>query len=145
MLRSRSFHKDLLDTDKQMRHARGVNSRREQREVFRRALRRARQTSGLSQRAVGEAVGRTGSAVWQWEEGRGAPDEATVTKLEAVLELELGSLARLLGYPSAGANGPVSVVEALNADPRLNDSGRELLTSVYRWLVRQGAGEMGKS
>jgi transcriptional regulator with XRE-family HTH domain len=145
MLRSRSFHKDLLDTDKQMRHARGVNSRREQREAFRRALRRARQTSGLSQRAVGEAVGRTGSAVWQWEEGRGAPDEATVTKLEAVLELELGSLARLLGYPSAGANGPVSVVEALNADPRLNDSGRELLTSVYRWLVRQGAGEMGKS
>jgi transcriptional regulator with XRE-family HTH domain len=145
MPRSRSFHKDLLDTDKGMRHARGVNSRREQREAFRRALRRARQTSELSQRAVGEAVGRTGSAIWQWEEGRGAPDKATVTKLEAVLELEPGSLARLLGYAPAGANGPVSVVEALNADPRLNDSGRELLTSVYRWLVHQGAGEMGKT
>jgi hypothetical protein len=37
------------------------------------------------------------------------------------------------------------VVEALNADPRLNDSGRELLTSVYRWLVHQGAGGMGKT
>jgi transcriptional regulator with XRE-family HTH domain len=145
MPRSRSFHKDLLDTDKGMRHARGVNSRREQREAFRRALRRARQTSELSQRAVGEAVGRTGSAIWQWEEGRGAPDKATVTKLEAVLELEPGSLARLLGYAPAGANGPVSVVEALNADPRLNDSGRELLTSVYRWLVHQGAGGMGKT
>jgi transcriptional regulator with XRE-family HTH domain len=145
MLRSRSFHKDLLDTDKGMRHARGVNSRREQREAFRRALRRARETCGLSQRAVGEAVGRTGSAVWQWEEGRGAPDQATVTKLEAVLELEPGTLARLLGYMPAGADGPVSVIEALNADPRLNDSGRELLTAVYRWLVREGAGEMGKS
>jgi transcriptional regulator with XRE-family HTH domain len=145
MVRSRSFHKDLLDTDKQMRHARRVNSRREQRETFRRALRRARETSGLSQRAVGEAVGRTGSAVWQWEEGRGAPDPATVMKLEAVLELESGTLARLLGYAPVGVDGPVSVIEALNADPRLDDGGRELLTSVYRWLVRHGAGEMGKS
>jgi transcriptional regulator with XRE-family HTH domain len=122
-----------------------MNSRREQREVFRQALRRAREASGLSQRVVGEAVGRTGSAVWQWEEGRGAPDHATVAKLEALLELEPGSLAKLLGYVPTGPDGPVSLVEALNADPRLDDSGRELLTSVYRWLVRQGAGEMGKS
>jgi transcriptional regulator with XRE-family HTH domain len=128
-----------------VRDARQVNSRREQREVFRRALRRARETCGLSQRAVGEAVGRTGSAVWQWEEGRGAPDQASVAKLEEILGLEPGSLAKLLGYVTAGVDGPVSVVEAVNADPRLNDSGRELLTSVYRWLVRQGPGERGKS
>jgi transcriptional regulator with XRE-family HTH domain len=136
---------DLLDTRKPVRHPRGMNSRREQREAFRQTLRRARRTCGLSQRTVGEAVGRTGSAVWQWEEGRGAPDHATVTKLEEVLGLEPGSLGKLLGYVSAGADGPVSVIEALNADPRLNDNGRELLTSVYRWLVRQGAGERGKS
>jgi transcriptional regulator with XRE-family HTH domain len=136
---------DLLDTGKPVRHPRGMNSRREQREAFRQALRRARQTYGLSQRAVGEAVGRTGSAVWQWEEGRGAPDQATVTKLEEVLDLEPGSLAKLLGYVPAGTDGPVSVIEALNADPRLNDSGRELLSSVYRWLIRQGPREMGKS
>jgi transcriptional regulator with XRE-family HTH domain len=135
----------LLDNDKQVRDPRRVNSRREQREAFRHALRRARETSGLSQRAVGEAVGRTGSAVWQWEEGRGAPDQATVAKLEGVLGLEPGSLAKLLGYVTAGADGPVSVVEAVNADPRLNDSGRELLTSVYRWLVRQGPGNRGRS
>ena len=122
-----------------------MNSRRDQREAFRQALRRARELSGLSQRVVGEAVGRTGSAVWQWEEGRGAPDHATAANLEAVLELEPGSLAKLLGYVPTGSVGPVSLVEALNADPRLDDSGRELLTSVYRWLVRQGAGEMGKS
>jgi transcriptional regulator with XRE-family HTH domain len=122
-----------------------MNSRRDQREAFRQALRRARDASGLSQRVVGEAVGRTGSAVWQWEEGRGAPDHTTVANLEAVLELEPGSLAKLLGYVPTGSVGPVSLVEALNADPRLDDSGRELLTSVYRWLVRQGAGEMGKS
>jgi transcriptional regulator with XRE-family HTH domain len=145
MVRSRSFHKDCLDTAKRIRHPRGMNSRREQREAFRQALRRARETYGLSQRAVAEAVGRTGSAVWQWEEGRGAPDQATVAKLEAVLGLESGSLAKLLGYVPAGADRPVSVIEALNADPRLDDSGRELLTSVYRWVVRQGVGEVGKS
>ena len=128
-----------------MRNPRGVNSRREQREAFRRALRRARESCGLSQRAVGEAVGRTGSAVWQWEEGRGAPDYATVAKLEEVLELAPGSLAKLLGYVSPEVDGPVSVVEAVNADPRLNDRGRELLTSVYRWLVRQGGGKRSKS
>jgi transcriptional regulator with XRE-family HTH domain len=122
-----------------------MNSRREQREVFRQVLRRARETCGLSQRAVAAAVGRTGSAVWQWEEGRGAPDQATVIKLEEVLGLEPGTLAKLLGYVPATADGRVSVIEALNADPRLNDSGRELLTSVYRWLVRQGAGEKSKS
>jgi transcriptional regulator with XRE-family HTH domain len=122
-----------------------MNSRREQREAFRRALRRARETCGLSQRAVGEAVGRTGSAVWQWEEGRGAPDQAIVAKLEKVLRLEPDTHARPLGYVPDRADGPISVIEALNADPRLNDSGRELLTSVYRWLIRQGAGEMGKS
>ena len=76
-----------------------MNSRREQREVFRQALRRAREASGLSQRVVGEAVGRTGSAVWQWEEGRGAPDQATVASLEAVLELELDTLARRRACP----------------------------------------------
>jgi transcriptional regulator with XRE-family HTH domain len=141
----RSFRKDHLDNDKQMRNPRGVNSRREQREAFRRALRRARESCGLSQRAVGEAVGRTGSAVWQWEEGRGAPDHATVVKLEEVLELAPGSLAKLLGYVSPEVDGPVSVVEAVNADPRLNDSGRELLTSVYRWLVHQGGGRRSKS
>jgi hypothetical protein len=61
------------------------------------------------------------------------------------LELAPGSLAKLLGYVSPEVDGPVSVVEAVNADPRLNDSGRELLTSVYRWLVRQGSGTRSKS
>ena len=83
--------------------------------------------------------------MWQWEEGRGAPDQAIVAKLEEVLRLEPDTLARPLGYVPDRADGPISVIEALNADPRLNDSARELLTSVYRWLIRQGAGEMGKS
>ncbi len=116
-----------------------VNSRSAQRERFRRALRQARVDAGFSQRAVARAVARTPSAVWQWEEGRGAPDAATVTKLEELLRLEPDSLARLLGYAAPTGQATSSVVDALQADPRLDDSGRELLTTVYRWLVRRGS------
>lgn len=113
----------------------------QQREAFRQALRQARNEVGLSQRAVARAVGRTASAVWQWEEGRGAPDPSTVTELERLLQVEHNALARMLGYVpfSEAGDGATSVVDAVNADPRLDEGGRELLTSVYRWLVRNRA------
>jgi hypothetical protein len=34
-------------------------------------------------------------------------------------------------------SGRVSVVEAVNANPGLGESDRELLVAVYRWLVQQ--------
>jgi transcriptional regulator with XRE-family HTH domain len=114
-----------------------VNSRSAQRERFRQVLRQARTDADLSQRAVARAVNRTPSAVWQWEEGRGAPDPATVARLEQLLGLEPDSLARLLGY-AAPAEQPVgTVLDAVRADPRLDERGRELLSAVYRWLVRR--------
>ncbi len=111
----------------------------QQREAFRQGLRQARRAMGLSQRAVARAVGRTPSAVWQWEEGRGAPDPQTVAKLEQLLQLEPDSLAGLLGYvPLSELGGkPATVLDAVNADPRLDEDGRELLTGVYHWLVRK--------
>jgi transcriptional regulator with XRE-family HTH domain len=114
----------------------------QQREAFRQRLREARRAMGLSQRAVARTVGRSGSAVWQWEEGLGAPDPPTVVKLEQLLEVEPNSLARLLGYVplSELSNSPTSVLDAVNADPRLDKDGRELLIGVYRWLVRKGKG-----
>jgi transcriptional regulator with XRE-family HTH domain len=108
-------------------------------------LRHARVDAGLSQRAVARAVSRTPSAVWQWEEGRGAPNAATVARLEELLCLEPDSLARLLGYAAPTSQAASSVVDALQADPRLDDSGRELLTTVYRWLVRRGSVGEGTS
>ncbi len=77
--------------------------------------------------------------MWQWEEGRGAPDPQTVAKLERLLQIEPDSLARLLGYVPLSEPGsrPATVLDAVNADPRLDDDGRELLTGVYRWLVRK--------
>ena len=114
-----------------------MNSRSAQREPFRRALRQAREDAGLSQRAVARAVDRTPSAVWQWEEGRGAPDPATVKKLERLLNLESDTLASLLGYSAPSGQSIGGVLDAVRADPRLDTAGRELLTSVYRWLVRR--------
>ncbi len=93
----------------------------QQREAFRRALRQARTEMGLSQRAVARAVGRTASAVWQWEEGLGAPNPPTVAELERLLEVEPDALARLLGYvpvSEASDAGPQPICHAVEDQPQ---------------------------
>ncbi len=120
-----------------------------QREVFRRALRQAREDAGLSQRALARAVNVSAGAVWQWErdEDGTVPRLDMTTRLERVLKLEPGHLSRLLGYvPASAEPGTVtSVVAAARADPRLGDSERELLIAVYRELVRQSASKRSKA
>jgi transcriptional regulator with XRE-family HTH domain len=118
-----------------------------QREVFRRALRQAREEAGLSQRALAHAVDVTPGAVWQWERDNGTvPRLDMTTRLEQVLKLEPGHLSRLLGYlPATTEPGTAtSVVAAARADPRLGDSERELLIAIYRELVRQSAAKRAK-
>ena len=120
-----------------------------QREVFRRALRQAREDAGLSQRALARAVNVSPGAVWQWErdEDGTVPRLDMAARLEQVLKLEPGHLSRLLGYVPAAAAEPgtiTSVVAAARADPRLGDSERELLIAIYRELVRQSASKRSK-
>jgi transcriptional regulator with XRE-family HTH domain len=119
-----------------------------QREVFRRALRQAREDAGLSQRALARAVDVSPGAVWQWErdEDGTIPRLDMTTRLEQILKLEPGHLSRLLGYvPATAEPGTMtSVVAAARADPRLDDSERELLIAVYRELVRQSASKRSK-
>lgn len=109
-----------------------------QRDAFTQALKQARRTVGLSQRALGKAAGMTHSVIWQYESGNAAPKPATVERLERALGLEAGDLGRLLGYlDDAGSDEHAStVVDAVNADTRLGEPEREFLVSVYRWLVR---------
>lgn len=111
----------------------------EQREVFRRALQQARQDTGLSQRALAAALGLSPGAVSQWELGQTAPRPAMVAKIEQELKLDDGALGRLLGYLPAGVQerAVVSVMEAVEADPRLGPREREILAGLYRQLVRQ--------
>ena len=112
-------------------------SRAERREAFRHALRTARESAGLSQRAVARVLGFTPSAVWQWEEGRAVPQPATIARLERLLELEPNALGRLLGYGPVDDSGAVaSVVDAIQADPRLGAAERKMLLTFYDWLIR---------
>jgi transcriptional regulator with XRE-family HTH domain len=120
-----------------------------QREVFRRALRQAREDCGLSQRALAKAIGVTPGAVWQWErdEGGTIPRPDATIRLEQALKLEPGQLSRLLGYlPATTDPTPTpGVVEAAKADPRLGQQERDLLIAVYRELVRQSAAKDAES
>jgi transcriptional regulator with XRE-family HTH domain len=108
-------------------------------EAFSDALKRAREDSGLSLRALADAVEASHTVVAQWERGEHAPRPPRVRMLEHVLQLPPGSLSRLLGYwPAETAEAPpVGVIEAARADPRLGERDRRILTAVYRELVRK--------
>jgi transcriptional regulator with XRE-family HTH domain len=116
-----------------------------QRQMFARALQRARTDCGLSQRALAAAVGVSQAAVSQWLLGQASPKPERVAALEEALHLEPHSLARLLGQLPYGEDEPrprMTVVEAAEADPRLGERDQLILAAVYRELVRQSqAGE----
>jgi transcriptional regulator with XRE-family HTH domain len=117
-----------------------------QRQQFAEALRRARDDSGMTQRDLADAIGVAQASVAQWETGKVAPRPEKVVTLEHILELETGSLARLLGYLPAGESETkvaMSVIEAARADPRLGDRERAILEAVYRELVQQARAEQG--
>ena len=111
----------------------------EQKAAFRRRLRQEREAAGQTQMGLSLKIGVSRSAVWQWEEGKSVPTEANVAALEKELRLQPGALSILLGYLPAGAveREMVSVIEALEADPKLGARERELLTAMYRQLVKQ--------
>jgi len=115
----------------------------EQKTVFRRALRRAREAVGESQSGLSQKLGLSRSAVWQWENGETVPAPDNVAAVEQALQLQPGSLSRLLGYLPAGAveREMISVIEALEADPKLRERERELLAAMYRQLVKQREGD----
>jgi transcriptional regulator with XRE-family HTH domain len=111
-----------------------------QRDEFRRVLKETRTRRRLSLRALGAVAGVSKSAVAQWENGRSLPVPGKVPDLERALELEPGTLSRLLGYlpiASGDAKTSLDVIEAIRHDARLGQHGQELLITMYRQLLRQ--------
>ncbi len=110
-----------------------------QRKVFCRLLQQARKEAELSQRELAKQVGVSPGTIAQWEMGETAPREGKVSALEKALDVDDGTFGRLLGFlPMTTAQAAASsVIEALAADSRLSDSDREMLTSIYRQLVRK--------
>jgi transcriptional regulator with XRE-family HTH domain len=110
----------------------------EQREAFRQALTHIRQQRRWSQRRLAKEVGLSHSTIAVWERGQTIPEPANVVELERALELESGTLARLLGYmPATMRQEMISVLDAIMADPDLGERERALLLTMYRQLVQQ--------
>jgi transcriptional regulator with XRE-family HTH domain len=112
----------------------------EQRRRFGKALQRAREECGGSQRDLAATLGVSQASVSQWLLGQTAPRPERVAAIERVLRVRPGSLAQLLGYVSDDSRWPpaiVSVTEAAEADPRLGERERRVLVAVYQELVRQ--------
>jgi transcriptional regulator with XRE-family HTH domain len=111
-----------------------------QKDEFRRLLREARERSHRSQREIAAALEVSHTAVSQWEAGRALPVPAKVPELERALDLDPGTLSRLLGYlPIASGDDKTSldVIEAIRRDARLGEHGQELLITMYQQLLRQ--------
>lgn len=110
-----------------------------QRATFRLALQKARNEAQMSQRELATAVGVSPGTIAQWETGDTAPRADRTIELEGALGIEGGLFSRLLGYLPVGPQetAVMSVLEAIEADPRLGDRERELLAAMYRQLVRQ--------
>jgi transcriptional regulator with XRE-family HTH domain len=115
----------------------------EQREAFKQAITHARRGHGWSQRKLAEKLGVSHSTVAFWEQGKTLPTSVNVVDLERVLELEPGTLARLLGYMPLDTmqREMRTVLDAIMADPDLGQRERDLLLAMYRELVRQRRAE----
>lgn len=74
-------------------------------------LRRAREERGLSQRALGDLIGITGSAVGEWERGESEPTRSKVPVIEDAVGVERGTLAGLLGEEGASIAQRLSDLE----------------------------------
>lgn len=73
--------------------------------------------------------------VRRWAREGMAPDPLTVFGLEVLLDLPPGELSRHLGYRPVDSG--VSVVDAIEADPRLDDTGRAMLLGAYRGIPKK--------
>lgn len=120
----------------------------EQRQRFAVALGQALGDLKLSGRALARAVGVSPAAVGHWRRGETAPRPDMAAKLETALELDPGTLSRLLGYVvinQIGDGRGLSVAEAVQAESRLGPLEKTLLMNIYRELLRHHSRSAGES
>lgn len=83
-------------------------------------------------RLAAELDGVSQSAISAWINGQSVPSHATVFAIERVLGVGPGFLSQYLGYVPAGTSPPCSVIDAVEADPLLDDVRRAALLALYR-------------
>lgn len=109
-----------------------------QRDVFKDRLIAARKDAGLTQRELARRIGVSHGTISQWEAATAAPREDVVARLEKALGLPEDSFAGLLGYLpySVQMQAVATVTEAIEHDARLDSRDRQILTAMYRELLR---------
>ncbi len=111
-------------------------------------IRRRRTELGMSQADLGAAAGVDARQIRRYEAGQSQPVLSVAAAIADALGISISELvpdSRNDGLRDRSRGMPLSVVDAVKADPGLDDSGRELLTTVYRLLVRQRRGSNAKS
>lgn len=90
------------------------------------------QLEGRSRREIADELGITTSALSMWLSEKVEPTRDKVWALEAALRLKRGALSKLLGYLPLDAKASVTVVDAINADPKLSDLSKKVLLAAYK-------------
>ena len=117
-----------------------MNETSERVAVFAARLRQARQTKGVSQAALAEAVGTRQSQISRIESGRRLPDSETLCRLADALELTMDYLVGRVDDPDPRAH---PVADTIHRDMKsLGPAERELAHAIIRLLVAHTRGDM---
>lgn len=100
------------------------------------SLKQAIDDAGRTIQALADHLELPHSTVSTWISRNRPPEPATVFEVERWLGLPPGRLSRALGYLPAEAAPAVTVLEAIDADPKLTEMGRAVLRAAYEELVR---------
>ena len=106
-----------------------------------RAIREARESKGMTQVQLGEALAPHLGAVplqttiSRWEKGQVSLDVEQIWAIETALDLEQGSLLYRSGYLDA-RTGPRDIETLLRSDPAIEDTLREIAVAGYRQWVQ---------
>jgi transcriptional regulator with XRE-family HTH domain len=110
---------------------------RRQLEALGELIRKQRQQAELTLRELAERTNVSNPYLSQIERGLHEPSVRVIKAIAAALNLSAESLLIQAGVldGTEASDDPVTVEEAINADPRLSDDQRAALMSVYRSFV----------
>lgn len=101
-------------------------------------IRELRQRSGMSQQALGEALGVSAVSVGKWERGQTQPDIGTLSRLADIFHTTIDDLC---GYTPAPAADDANIQVMTRAFRQLTRDEQEKYIAVGRALFAHAFGE----